>query len=102
MTNTSEIRCIMPKAVYPCCGEDANLERQDKIHPGGQDMHHPAGDLFYAEIIDHEFQMEARGFFCEPCLRAYDLSRNERTSLEERLRDNVARAAVKAMGLAGA
>ena len=99
MTNTSEIRCIMPKAVYPCCGEDSNMERQAEIHPRGQDMHHPAGELFYAEIIDEEFQMEARGFFCEPCLRAYDLSRHERTSLAERLLGDVARAAVKAMGL---
>ena len=66
--------------------------------PRDENAHQGAADLFYADIIDEEYQQEASGFFCNECLEKYDLIADERITLLSAIRERMADAAAAAAG----
>ena len=93
-----QIRAEMPDPTFRCAGADSSIEHLYEIHPEDQNTHQGAANLFYADIIDEEYQQEASGFFCKECLEAYDLIADERMTLLSAIRERMADATAAAAG----
>ena len=93
-----QIHAEMPEPSFRCAGADSSIEHLYEIHPEDENAHQGATDLFYADIIDEEYQQEASGFFCNECLEKYDLIADERITLLSAIRERMADATAAAAG----
>ena len=77
----------IPEPRFPCEGADFGSSRSSEIHNRRDDEHHPAGDLYYANVVDRETNTACEGFFCQPCIEAHGLKVGRKPSLAEVIRE---------------
>ena len=76
----------IPDNIYRCGGLDSGFPDLEAIHftDGRNDEEQP-DELYYAELLDEEYQTWAAGFFCTWCLRAAGLEAQDRPTLQEEI-----------------
>ncbi len=76
----------MPEGRLRCDGAECGFTGLENVHfTDGRDHEDQPEDLYYAELIDQEYQMECSGFFCSWCLEAAGLTPEGRTTLLEEM-----------------
>ena len=77
-------RTSLPDPRFRCEGAECGFQDLEDIHfTDDRDHEDQPEDLYYAELVDEEYAMETRGFFCLECLKTAGLQPEGRPTLTE-------------------